>query len=1271
MKWVTGCSLILVLYQSVPAQTPDLVLPVGHTSSVSTAAYSPDGKYVVSASWDNTVMIWLSPEGRLLHELKGHKGSLTSASYSNDGKLIVTTSKDSTAIIWRAADGKVLHELKGHTDWVNAASFSPDDKNVVTASWDNSIKVWDTKTGRLTRSITNHKGPVSAVAYSGDGKYIISASKDNTSKLFNAADGKMILDLKGHSDWVNGAEISGDKKLIVTASKDGTARIWQFSNGKLLNTLKGHANAINTTRFNSSSQNIVTASNDGTAKIWSTNTGKLIASFIGHTAPVVSASFSLDGKYIVTASADNTAAIWHSGTGKLISELKVHSGPLNSAVFNKEGRYVVTASTDNSARIWSVPDGTLTGNLVGHTTVVTSANFSADGKYLVTASWDNTAKIWNAVDGKLLSELRGHTDWINSATFSADGNFVVTASSDNTAKIWKVPDGKLMKELKGHTDWVASAIFSADGKYVVSTSWDNTARIFLASTGESVAVLKGHTDYLKWINFSNNGRYIVTAASDNTARIWSMPDGKMLHELKGHRDKVRTAEFTKDDKYIVTSSYDSTARIWDVESGMLAGEFLGHTGALNSAMLSPDGKNVTTSSTDNTARIWSLKDRTLQYVLKGHSGSINSARYSKDGKRIVLASIDNTASIWDAENGNMLYLLKGHSGALKSAAFSPDRHFIVTTSEDNTLKKWDAENGKFLYTFFAVDSSGYLAIDSEGHYDGSENARKMLYYVCGNEIVDLEQFKDLSWEPGLVTKLTGINKEPITAKKIDDINICNYTPLVEEKESVNGSYNYIITPRSGGIGEIQLYVNGKLVEKYDPATLLKKKNAYLLQVKKNKVEDYFISGPYNLVTVKATTSGGLMVSRGANMVASGIKKPLAHPNMYLISVGISNYKGEKIKLKYASKDAVDFISAMSGSAEKLLNTDGKQHVFSYALNTETGSARWPIKSDIEKLIDSISKKATSDDIIIMFFAGHGILQSGQKNFYLLTAEATSADMTGIEKEVAISTDELKEWLRKIKANKQLLIIDACNSGQVVRQFQELVGKREVPADQQRALESLKDKTGTFILCASAAGQSAYETSLYGQGLLTYSLLSGIKFGNGLKENKFIDITKWFNYASDNVKVMAREIGGRQDPQIIGNASFDIGLVDKEIVENIHLASKKKAFKRSRFIEDEELLSDDLDLSYLVDQNLNSNSGAGKENPLVFVGDNPLLEAYTIRGKYQVTDNKVTGKVSVFKGQKERIYQFDINGSADKKEDIAEKIVDNIKIFLNQQQKNGL
>jgi WD40 repeat protein/uncharacterized caspase-like protein len=1263
MRQVTIC--LLLWSSNLSAQEPILVLPVGHTSSVSSAVFSSNGKYTVTASWDNTAKIWQASEGKLLYELKGHTGSLTSAIFSSDGKYIVTTSKDSTAKIWRTLDGKMLRELKGHADWVNSAAFSSNGKYIVTASWDRTAKLWETATGRLIHTLTGHQNAVTTASFSSDNLYIITASKDNTAKLWQVADGRLVFELGQHTNWVNDAVFSPDKKYIVTASKDRTAIIWRMQDGRLLYKLQEHTGAINAIRFSPDGKYIASASSDSTACIWLTANGQMVCRIKGHHGAINTIQFSPDGKLIVTAANDSTARVWRTSDGKMISNMEGHSGPLNSASFNHDGKYIITASTDNTSRIWEAINGNFIAALKGHTSVVTSATFSPDGKYMATASWDNTARIWDAIDGKLLSNLKGHTDWINHIVFSPDGNLIATASSDSTARLWTVPEGKLFREFKGHADWLSSVAFSPDGKYLVTASWDSTARIWDIATGQLKKELKGHLDMVKSAAFNPVGTLVITASADHTAKIWNADDGQLMADLLEHTDKVRAAFFSPDGNYIITASWDSTARIWSAE-GKLLHLLKGHSGSINAAAFSPDSRYVVTVAMDSTARVWQVSDGGLVKTLKGHTHSVNWVSYSPDGKCILTASWDKSPRIWDAAQGKLLQVLNGHSASLKSATYDPTGHYIVTTSEDNTLKKWDARNGNFLYTFFAVDSTGYLAIDRDGHYDGTEAARKMLYYVCGNDIIDLEQFKDLSWEPGLISKLCGLSKEPITAKKLAEINICNYTPVVEEKGFINGTYQYQIIPRRGGIGEIQLYVNQKLVQRFDPVALPENDNGYRVVIRQKDIAGYFVSNMTNHIIVKATTREGLMISRGASMSAANPATLHTNPNMYVVSIGVSQYKDEKISLRYASSDAMHFSSMIQEAAKKLLNTDGREHVFNYLLNTETGNTRRPAKAAIQKLIDTISYRASSDDILIIFFAGHGILQPGQKNLFLLTAEATGFDLAGISKDVAISTDELREWLRKIKANKQLLILDACNSGQAVSELNDLVGKREVPADQQRALEGLKDKTGTFILSASAPGQSAYETSLYGQGLLTYSLLAGVKLGNGLKNNRFIDVTKWFNFASDYVKLQAKEIGARQDPEILGTASFDVGLVDKELTDNIQLPLKKKIFRRSKFIQSEELLNDDLDISYLVDQELNNVSEAGKLSPLVFVADNLFRDAYTIRGRYSVTDNKVLCRVSLFKGQGERVFQFDLTGITDKKEAMAAMLVDRVKTFLMQQ-----
>jgi hypothetical protein len=294
-----------------------------------------------------------------------------------------------------------------------------------------------------------------------------------------------------------------------------------------------------------------------------------------------------------------------------------------------------------------------------------------------------------------------------------------------------------------------------------------------------------------------------------------------------------------------------------------------------------------------------------------------------------------------------------------------------------------------------------------------------------------------------------------------------------------------------------------------------------------------------------------------------------------------------------------------------------------------------------------------------------VLLSGKKNFFILTADASSFELNGVEKDVAISTDELNEWMRKIKANKQLLILDACNSGKALEDIQNQIARRDIPPDQVKALENLKDKTGIFILSASASGQSAFEASQFGQGLLTYSLLSGIKLGTGLKDDKFIDVTRWFNNASDNVRELAKSIGGRQEPQIVGNASFDVGIADREVKDGIHINSEpKKIFSRSvLFTGDVSLLIDDIQLGGDFDKELALRSSMGKQSILSFIGTYRGEDAYSIRGSYDVQGNALTIKVHLIAQKKGVGNEIIKTGSLDQKDQLIKSVLDDISLLI--------
>ena len=242
--------------------------------------------------------------------LSGHTNSVRSAAFSPDGGRIVTASSDNTARVWDAATGREIATLSGHMRFVLSAAFSPDGGRIVTASSDNTARVWDAATGRVVATLSEHTAPVRSAAFSPDGGRIVTGSDDRTARVWDAATGRVIATLSGHANSVTSATFSPDGRRILTASNQSTARVWDAATGRVLATLSGHTRVVRSAAFSPDGGRIVTGSFDNTARLWNAATGRVIATLSGHTDRVWSAAFSPDGRRIVTASGDTTARIW-------------------------------------------------------------------------------------------------------------------------------------------------------------------------------------------------------------------------------------------------------------------------------------------------------------------------------------------------------------------------------------------------------------------------------------------------------------------------------------------------------------------------------------------------------------------------------------------------------------------------------------------------------------------------------------------------------------------------------------------------------------------------------------------------------------------------------------------------------------------------------------------------------------------------------------------------------------------------------------------------
>jgi WD40 repeat protein len=560
------------------------------------AAFSPNGRMLVTASSNGTAQVWDLETVRSLRILK-HGDAVTRAIFSSDGQLVATASKDHTARVWAVSDGRELARLS-HDAAVLQAAFSPDSRELVTACDDGTARIWDVSTEFEVAREKQLKASQRDAFLSPDMQRMKLAIARATSHGVRLSLNREIARLQ-HDGKVTQATFSADGRMVLTASEDRTARIWEALTGRELARLE-------------------------------------------HGTGVESALFSPDSKRIVTASLGNAAQLWDVSLSLGLG--LSHDANIQQAVFSRDGRYVLTSSDDHTARVWEAETGRQVA-LLHHDDAVRSAVFSADGLRIMTISGDRFATIWDASTGREIGRLSHSINKVRQVAFWPDGRRVITAGEDLTARIWDIANQRELWRLT-HGGIVNSAVVSPDGSTVLTASVDRTARIWDAGTGRELKQLR-HDKAARQANFSMDGRLIVTASDDHTARIWDAASGRELRRLN-HGDKaasaVLQASFSSDGKSVVTASSDGTARVWDVGSGRELARFK-HEGPVLSAVFSPDGSRVVTASNDHTARIWDVSSG-RELLLLQRANLMRQASFSPDGQRVLTAA-DETARLWN------------------------------------------------------------------------------------------------------------------------------------------------------------------------------------------------------------------------------------------------------------------------------------------------------------------------------------------------------------------------------------------------------------------------------------------------------------------------------------------------------------------------------------------------------------------------------------------------------------------------------------------------
>jgi WD40 repeat protein len=274
--------------------------------------FSPDGQALLSSSDDSTMVLWNTATGDMIKRFAGHNDSINAAAFSPDGKLLVSAAGDidKLLIVWDVASGQPLRNLTGNPEGVASVAFSPDGRQVISVS-EGIMTLWDVATGNKIRSFPEENAHLQSVVYSHDGKRVVTTSTgENLVTLWDPATGESIHSFKGHTAKVFQAAFSPDDRKLLSVSADKTAILWDVATGEKIHTLVGHSAAAQAVAISPDGKTAITGSADNTMILWDLDNGEPIEHFIGHNAVVRAVAFSPDGHSVLSGSNDGTMRLW-------------------------------------------------------------------------------------------------------------------------------------------------------------------------------------------------------------------------------------------------------------------------------------------------------------------------------------------------------------------------------------------------------------------------------------------------------------------------------------------------------------------------------------------------------------------------------------------------------------------------------------------------------------------------------------------------------------------------------------------------------------------------------------------------------------------------------------------------------------------------------------------------------------------------------------------------------------------------------------------------
>ncbi len=959
-------------------------------------------------------------------------------------------------------------------------------------------------------------------------------------------------------------ELAGFRDGSFQQGSTGGAAPSSFSNDRnRLQIRSGHRGPVTAVHFVEDDRLALTGGADGSIRVWDVAMGREMLLISAHDAPVTALD-ATGGMMGYSGDSDGNLRVWSLHSGELmgagrkyhrgITSLEAYPIMQERVLVSTDSRVAVAAATPrcDTAMVLRArqetgqwprdcvevePNPRQTLKFVGRTRF-TRIRGTRDGTHIATANRGGVTAVWDGDSGEEFWRHQG-TSSINDLAFSASGQRLAAVNAEGSLQVWETT-GQSLLQLTAHGGQATAVVFLAEDR-VATAGRDGRVHVWKLPEGRTIISFELSGAPVLALAASDGGEYLLAGSEDGGARHLRVATGETVQTLRGFARPVKSLWFHGESPALAVSYEDIGTVLWDLREGVQVYAEMPDS--------QPSGGSQKPGEPGAEERRWVSED------------SVSVRKVSADGRFILTGTSGGRLGIFAVADGEPLLQVEGLKSPITALALSPD-HRILASATEVRVELWDVSAETRLVGLVRFIDGSWLVIDEEGRYDSDRpgNLPGVAWVLAGQplETYPVEFFLRDYFTPGLLARrIVGVDLP--TIQRLDSRNLLR--PAIEiaeieqrsaprEVDVIVDIEEQVVDPRMGivsGVEDLRLFRDQRLVAAVpqaggavhlepDPSSgrTRIRFEGIRLPAHKRFPEVTFEAYAFNSDRIKSSTA-----SRSFTLPE---ELPFRPGKVYLINVGVSDYRDDQLDLTYAAADAHLFGSTLS---EALRELGTYEEIVSVVLASEESSTSWAEKAHLREALARLGgrppeialpegelQRTSPEDLVLISLAGHGVVdRSGV--FYFLPSDFDGVRKGGLETwdlSGAVSSTELASWLQDVDASEIVLIVDACYSAATI----DSQGFRPGPMG-SRGLGELAYNKGMRVLAATQNDAVAIESESVRQGLLTYALLrEGL--GDGAADRNPVDgrlyVGEWLAYAVTRVPELYSQIVGNGRGAII-------------------------------------------------------------------------------------------------------------------------------------------